>query len=118
MKTKTKLRENKLQEDIEQINRRIQELLNDLLKLPEKLLKDMPQKLGSDFSALGGMKGQAGVDPYRILGLDKTASDEEVKKRYLELVHVLHPDKSGTPATGLFFQMVNAAFQSISNERG
>ena len=106
-----------MQEDIEQINRRIQELLNDLLKLPEKLLKDMPQKLGSDFSALGGMKGQAGIDPYRILGLDKTASDEEVKKRYRERLRQFHPDTAG-PGMEFHLQAVLAAYELIRRERG
>ena len=117
MKTRTKLRENKLQEDIEQINRRIQELLNDLLKLPEKLLKDMPQKLGSDFFALGGMKGQAVIDPYRILGLDKTTSDEEVKKRYRERLRQFHPDTAG-PGMEFHLQAVLAAYELIRRERG
>jgi DnaJ-domain-containing protein 1 len=75
--------------------------------------------IGFDMGKISGMLGQQpGVDPYRVLGLERSASDEEVKKRYRELVHVLHPDKSGTPGTVTFFQMVQAAFQSISKERG
>ena len=59
----------------------------------------------------------AGIDPYRVLGLDKTASDEQVKTRYRELVRKLHPDTSGTEGTSLFFQMVLAAYQVIKEER-
>ena len=75
--------------------------------------------IGLDMGKMAGMMGQQpGVDPYRILGLERSASDDEVKKRYKELVHALHPDKSGTPGTGLFFQMVTAAYEQIRRERG
>ena len=59
----------------------------------------------------------AGIDAYRVLGLDKSASDEQVKTRYRELVRKLHPDTSGTEGTSFFFQMVLAAYQVIKAER-
>ena len=31
---------------------------------------------------------QTAVDPYRVLGLDKTAADDLIKKRYRELIHL------------------------------
>ena len=31
-------------------------------------------------------------DPYKTLGIDSTASDEEVKKAYRELARKYHPD--------------------------
>jgi len=75
--------------------------------------------IGFDMGKMPGMMGQQPVvDPYRILGLERSACDEEIKKRYRDLVHVLHPDKSGTPGTGLFFQMVTAAYERIRKERG
>jgi len=66
------------------------------------------------------MKGQeqTAVDPYRILGLDRSASDEEVKKRYRALAHKLHPDTSGEKGTECFFHMVQAAYELIRRERG
>jgi len=76
---------------------------------------------GVDFTgllgALRGQQGQTGADPYWILGLDKSASDEEVKTRYRELARRLHPDASGTEGTGRFFQMVQAAYEAIKRER-
>ena len=61
---------------------------------------------------------QPGLDPYRVIGLDKSASDEEVKKRYRELLRKLQPDTSGTPGTSFLLQMVMAAFEIIKRERG
>lgn len=77
---------------------------------------------GVDFTgllgALQGQQGQTAADPYWILGLDKTATDEEVKTRYRELARKLHPDVSGTEGTARFFQMVGAAYEAIKRERG
>jgi hypothetical protein len=85
---------------------------------PAKLM-DLMRQMGVDFSQLTGMVGQQPVfDPYQILGLDKSASDDEVKKRYRELVNKLHPDKSGTTGTSFLLQMVLAAYEIIKRERG
>ena len=85
---------------------------------PAKLM-DLMRQMGMDLSQLPGMAGrQPGFDPYQILGLDKSASDDEVKKRYRELINKLHPDKSGTPGTSFLLQMVLAAYEIIKRERG
>jgi hypothetical protein len=85
---------------------------------PAKLM-DLMRQMGVDFSQLTGMAGQQPVfDPYQILGLDKSASDDELKKRYRELVNKLHPDKSGTPGTGFLLQIVLAAYEMIKRQRG
>jgi DnaJ-class molecular chaperone len=101
----------------------LKEMVDELIKGafdPAKLIV-MMKRLGVDPSQLAGTMSQGkvpGFDPYQILGLDKSASDEEVKKRYNELLHKLHPDKSGTPGTNFLFQMVMAAFELIKKERG
>ena len=75
--------------------------------------------IGIDMSRLEAMIGkQPGFDPYRVLCLDRSASDDEVKRRYHELIHKLHPDKSGTPGTSFLLQMVMAAYEIIKKERG
>jgi len=56
-------------------------------------------------------------DPYRLLGLEPNASDEEVKKRYLELARRLHPDVGGE-ATQELFKLVQAAYDEIKRQRG
>ena len=62
--------------------------------------------------------GKAGIDPYRVLGLEKTATNDQVKKRYRELVVKLHPDTAGVKGTEFLFQLVTASYQQISRERG
>ncbi len=60
---------------------------------------------------------QIGIEPYRVLGLDKSATDDQVKRRYRELVVKLHPDTAGVEGTGFLLQVVVAAYQQIAKER-
>jgi DnaJ-class molecular chaperone len=99
----------------------MREILDELMEgtLDSAKLAEMMKRMGIDMSQLSGMIGQVpGFDPYRILGLDRSASDEEVKKRYHELLRKLHPDTSGVQGTEFLFQTVMAAFQLIAKERG
>jgi len=110
-----------LQEDLGRMSEQLVQgvLTPDMLASVMGMMQGAMGAIGFDMGKISGMLGQQpGIDPYRMLGLERSASDNEVRKRYRELVHVLHPDKSGTPGTATFFQMVNAAFQSISKERG
>ena len=99
----------------------MREVLDELMKgtLDPARLAEMMKRMGIDMSRLSGTMGQVpGVDPYKVLGLDKSASDEEVKKRYHELLKKLHPDTAGTPGTEFLFQMVLAAYELIKKDRG
>ncbi len=120
-----------MEDDLEEINQRMLDILDDMQRLflrrmqsvakgaLDPMLQSMMKNMGIDMAQLRGMaSGQTTADPYGILGLDRSASDEEVKKVYRELVHVLHPDKSGTPATERFFRMVQVAYELIKKERG
>jgi len=94
-------------------------LTPDMLASVMSMMQGAMGTIGFDMGKMSSMMGQQpSVDPYRILGLERSASEDEVKKRYRELVHVLHPDKSGTPGTALFFQMVTAAYERIKIEKG
>lgn len=97
------------------------EVLDELMKgtLDPAKLAEMMKMMGLDVSQLSSAMGQVpGFDPYRILGLDKSASDEEVKKRYHQLLRKLHPDTAGVEGTSFLLQMVLAAFEMIKKERG
>ena len=72
-----------------------------------------------DLSQVPNLVGQNnGFDPYRVLGLEKTATDGEIKKRYRELLIKLHPDTAGINGTDFLLQMMIAAYQRIVRERG
>lgn len=53
-------------------------------------------------------------DYYKILGVEKSASDEEIKKAYRRLAHQHHPDHSGGDETK--FKEINEAYQILSNK--
>lgn len=52
-------------------------------------------------------------DYYKILGVDKTASADEIKRAYRKLAHQYHPDKAdGDEAR---FKEINEAYQVLSD---
>ncbi|MBR2044099.1 MAG: DnaJ domain-containing protein [Clostridia bacterium] len=60
-------------------------------------------------------------DPYSILGVDKNASDEDIKKAYRELARKYHPDHyADNPLASLAAEKmkeINEAYDTIMNER-
>ena len=53
-------------------------------------------------------------DYYQILGVEKEASEDEIKKAYRKLAHQYHPDKSGGDAAR--FKEINEAYQILSDK--
>ncbi len=53
-------------------------------------------------------------DYYKILGVEKSASAEEIKKAFRKLAHKYHPDKQGGDEAK--FKEVNEAFQVLGDE--
>lgn len=53
-------------------------------------------------------------DYYKILGVEKSASQEEIKKAFRKLAHKHHPDKKGGDETK--FKEINEAFQIIGDD--
>ncbi|MFH0928348.1 MAG: molecular chaperone DnaJ [bacterium] len=52
-------------------------------------------------------------DYYKILGVEKGASEEEIKKAFRALAHKYHPDKQGGDANK--FKEINEAYQILGN---
>lgn len=93
----------------------MQEYLTNTIDL-SKLLA-MIQKMGMpNIMGIGGTP-MPGVDYYKVLGLEKSAKDDEVKERYRVIINKLHPDKAGEEMT-FFASMVNIAYEIICKERG
>ncbi|MDP2812324.1 MAG: molecular chaperone DnaJ [bacterium] len=54
-------------------------------------------------------------DYYKILGLNKSASEAEIKKAFRKLAHQHHPDKNGSGSAEKFKE-INEAYQVLSNK--
>ena len=53
---------------------------------------------------------------YSLLGIEKTASNAEIKKAYRRLVFMYHPDKNKTdPDAGSKFANISRAYKILSN---
>lgn len=53
-------------------------------------------------------------DYYKILGVEKGASQEDIKKAFRKLAHEHHPDKKG--GDDVKFKEINEAYQTLSDE--
>ena len=78
----------------------------------------------ADFLSIKAMFIQETDNAYKILDLDKTATNDQIKKSYRELAKKHHPDKvqhlgdAYVKAAQDKFQQIQKAYQNIKNERG
>lgn len=78
----------------------------------------------SDFESIKAMFVKKVDDVYTILGIDPSASDDEVKKAYREMAKKNHPDKVSylgedvRKAAEKKFQEINDAYDRIKKQRG
>ncbi len=61
------------------------------------------------------------MDPYRVLGVNRSASNEEIKKKYHQLVRKYHPDQHRNNPLGDLagekLKEINEAYDNIMKER-
>ena len=56
------------------------------------------------------------TDPYKVLGVSPTASDEEITKAYRKLAKKYHPDlNQGDKEAAKKMSEINAAYEQIKN---
>ena len=78
----------------------------------------------SDFASVKAMFIKETDSAYKILGIEPSATDEEVKKAYREMAKKNHPDLVSSlgdevrQAAEKKFQEINAAYETIKKQRG
>ena len=78
----------------------------------------------NDFHSIQAMFFKDTLSDYKILGLDSSATDNEVKKTYRKMAAKYHPDKVAHLGEDLKnlaeekFKSLNDAYQNIKKERG
>ena len=57
------------------------------------------------------------MDPYKILGVDRNASDDEIKKAYRQMAKKYHPDVNKEPGAEEKFKQTQNAYDQIMEAR-
>lgn len=77
-----------------------------------------------DFESIMAMFVQSADNAYKILEIEKTATDEEIKKAYRTMAKKYHPDRVNTENEAIKkgaeekFKEVQKAYEQIQKERG
>uniref|UniRef100_A0A7N8XLY0 DnaJ homolog subfamily C member 16 n=1 Tax=Mastacembelus armatus TaxID=205130 RepID=A0A7N8XLY0_9TELE len=61
-------------------------------------------------------KSAAEYDPYKVLGVSRSASQAEVKRAYKTLAREWHPDKNKDPKAEDMFIKISKSYEILSNE--
>ncbi len=54
-------------------------------------------------------------DYYKVLGVAKTASSDEIRKAYLRLVRIYHPDRNNNKDAVSKFNEISEAYKILGN---
>ncbi|KAK3819989.1 MAG: hypothetical protein J3Q66DRAFT_336005 [Benniella sp.] len=57
----------------------------------------------------------SGGDFYKVLGIEKDATDAEIKKAYRKMVLLTHPDKNSAPGAVEAFKVLSKAYEVLSD---
>lgn len=57
------------------------------------------------------------MDYYKVLGVKRRASQEEIKKAYKKLVKLYHPDINPDPKAAEIFKDINEAYNVLKDKR-
>ncbi|WP_282055610.1 TerB family tellurite resistance protein [Maribacter luteus] len=77
-----------------------------------------------DFESIMAMFVKSGDDAYKILEIDKTATNDEIKKAYRTMAKKYHPDRVNTENEAIKkgaeekFKEVQKAYEQLQQERG
>ena len=77
-----------------------------------------------DFESIKAMFFEAADQAYKILEIEQSASDDEVKKAYRKMAKKYHPDRVVTEDEAIKkgaeekFKQVQKAYETIQKERG
>jgi curved DNA-binding protein CbpA len=90
--------------------------------VPRLIIKLMVEQSGTDDQPQFSPEDQAIAkqiiakkDFYQILGVEKTATDDEIKKAYRKLALRVHPDKNRAPESQDAFKKVGQAYANLSD---
>lgn len=56
------------------------------------------------------------ASPYEILGVEPTATDQEIKRAYRSLQLQFHPDRNGTPEAAEKIRLINEAYAVLTDK--
>ena len=101
------------QDVVKVLNTLIRNTQINMLKQLRRELDNNIRKLTSE--AQSNMAYDPSLDPFKILGVEQSATKEEIKKAFRKKARTAHPDSGGSTEEMV---KVNAAYEAIKQFRG